>query len=175
VPSCPCSLEEWRWQQNEAATWNQCPLFFSAGHRTTKKKFVTPTRGRCCAHYFMRFFPIFGEKIVVFLKYQWYDQLFQNSALFWVKKRRFFRKIFRRKYFKNQNIGPRFKILFTILSIYCPCINTHICNTSGLCNDEIMCRYIYILSRLVYLYIFMLGICRRQKKTELFSTSLFSE
>jgi hypothetical protein len=33
-------------------------------------------RGRCYDHNFLRFFPIFGEKIGVFLKYQCYDQLF---------------------------------------------------------------------------------------------------
>jgi hypothetical protein len=49
---------------------------------------------------------IFGKKIGVFLKYQCYDQLLQNLALFWVKNANFFRKNFRRKYFKNNNIGP---------------------------------------------------------------------
>jgi hypothetical protein len=33
-----------------------------------------PTRGRCYDHNFLRFLPIFGEKIGVFLKNQCYDQ-----------------------------------------------------------------------------------------------------
>jgi hypothetical protein len=37
-----------------------------------------------------------------------WSTFFKNLALFCVKKRQFFRKIFRRKYFKNHNIGPRF-------------------------------------------------------------------
>jgi hypothetical protein len=41
--------------------------------------------GRCYDHNFLQFFPIFGEKFGVFLKYQCYDQFFQNLALFWVK------------------------------------------------------------------------------------------
>jgi hypothetical protein len=38
--------------------------------------------GRYYDHNFLRFSPIFGEKIGVFLKYQCYDQLFKNLALF---------------------------------------------------------------------------------------------
>jgi hypothetical protein len=39
-------------------------------------------RGRCYDHNFLRFFPIFGEKIGVLLENQCYDQFFQNLALF---------------------------------------------------------------------------------------------
>jgi hypothetical protein len=53
------------------------------------------TRGRCYDHDFLRFFPIFGEKIGVFLENQCYDQFFfQNLALFWVKNAHFFAKFF---------------------------------------------------------------------------------
>jgi hypothetical protein len=52
------------------------------------------TGGRCYDNNFRRFFPIFGEKIGVFLKYQCYDQLFKNLALFWVKNANFFAKFF---------------------------------------------------------------------------------
>jgi hypothetical protein len=56
--------------------------------------------GRCYDHNFLRFSPIFGEKIAVFLKNQCYDQFFNSSSL--SKKR----QNFRRKYFKNHKIGP---------------------------------------------------------------------
>jgi hypothetical protein len=50
---------------------------------------------------------IFGEKIGVFLKNHCYDQFFfKKLALFCVKNANFFRRIFRRKYLKNHNIGP---------------------------------------------------------------------
>jgi hypothetical protein len=46
------------------------------------KKHIWSPWGRCYDHNFLLFFPIFGEKIGVFLKFQCYDQLFQNFALF---------------------------------------------------------------------------------------------
>jgi hypothetical protein len=57
-------------------------------------------------HNFLRFFPIFAEKIGVILKYQCYDQLFSEFSFVSSQKRQFFRKIFWRKYLKNHNIGP---------------------------------------------------------------------
>jgi hypothetical protein len=57
---------------------------------------------RCYDHNFLRFFPIFGEKIGVFLKYQCYDKLFSKFSFVLSQKT----PIFRRKYFKNHNIGP---------------------------------------------------------------------
>jgi hypothetical protein len=63
-------------------------------------------RGRCYDHNVRRFFPIFGEKIGVFLKNQCYDQLFSKFSFVLSQKRQFFRKNFRRKYLKNHNIGP---------------------------------------------------------------------
>jgi hypothetical protein len=63
------------------------------------------TRGRCYDHNFLRFFPIFGEKISVFLKYQCYDQLFSKFSFVLSQKRQFF-AIFLPKIFKNHNVGP---------------------------------------------------------------------
>jgi hypothetical protein len=64
------------------------------------------TRGRCYDHNFLRFSPIFGEKIGVFLKNQCYDRNLAYFSFVLSQKRQFFRKIFRRKYLKNHNIGP---------------------------------------------------------------------
>jgi hypothetical protein len=43
----------------------------------------------------------------VFLKKQWYEEIFSNVCSVLCKKCQFFRRIIRRKYFKNHNIGPR--------------------------------------------------------------------
>jgi hypothetical protein len=64
------------------------------------------TWGRYYDHNFLRFSTIFGEKIGVFLKNQCYDQNFAYLSFVLSQKRQFFRWIFRRKYFKNHNIGP---------------------------------------------------------------------
>jgi ABC-type uncharacterized transport system fused permease/ATPase subunit len=48
-----------------------------------------------------------AKKIGVLPKYQCYDQLFSKFSFVLSQKRQFFRKKFRRKYFKNHNIGPR--------------------------------------------------------------------
>jgi hypothetical protein len=64
------------------------------------------TWGRCYDHNFRRFLTIFGEKIGVFLKNQCYDQNFAYFSFVLSQKRQCFRRIFRRKYFKNHNIGP---------------------------------------------------------------------
>jgi hypothetical protein len=69
------------------------------------------TWGRCYDHNFLRFFPIFGEKIGVFLKCQCYDQLFSKFSFVLSQKRQFFCKIFRQKYLKNHNIGPWYFII----------------------------------------------------------------
>jgi hypothetical protein len=55
------------------------------------------TRGRCYAHNFLRFLPIFGEKNGVFLKIQCYDQLFSKFSLVLSQKTPIFRKFFWRK------------------------------------------------------------------------------
>jgi hypothetical protein len=65
------------------------------------------TRDRCYDHNFLRFSQIFCEKIGVFLKNQCYDQNFAYFSFVLSQKRQFFRRIFRRKYLKNHNIGPR--------------------------------------------------------------------
>jgi hypothetical protein len=49
---------------------------------------------------------IFGEKMAFFLNTNVMINFFQNLALFWVKNANFFATFFRRKYFKNHNIGP---------------------------------------------------------------------
>jgi hypothetical protein len=64
------------------------------------------TRGRCYDHHFLRFLPIFGEKIGVFLKNQCYDQNFAYFSFVLRQKRQIFRWIFWRKYLINHNIGP---------------------------------------------------------------------
>jgi hypothetical protein len=51
-------------------------------------------RGRCYDHNFRRFFPILGEKIGVFLKYQCYDKLFSKFSFVLSQKASFFAKIF---------------------------------------------------------------------------------
>jgi hypothetical protein len=43
--------------------------------------YMSPIGGRCYDHNFLRFSPIFGEKIVVFLKNQCYDQFFKKVAV----------------------------------------------------------------------------------------------
>jgi hypothetical protein len=58
---------------------------------------VVKNRGRCYGHNFLRFSPIFGEKIGVFSQ----KPMFQNFAQFTFvssKKRQVFRRIFQRKY-----------------------------------------------------------------------------
>jgi hypothetical protein len=64
-------------------------------------------KGRCYDHNFLRFLPIFGEQIGVFFKNQCYDQNFALFSFVSSQKRHFFR----RKYFKNHNIGPRSSLL----------------------------------------------------------------
>jgi hypothetical protein len=86
-------------------------------------------RGRCYAHIFLRFSTIFCKKIGVFLKNQCYDQLFSKFSFVLSQKRRFFRWIFRRKYLKNHNIGPRYVTMcmkrlifmdYMHMCVYCP-------------------------------------------------------
>jgi hypothetical protein len=47
------------------------------------------------------------KKSAFFSKTNVMAKILHNLALFWVKNAIFFRWIFQRKYFKNQNIGPR--------------------------------------------------------------------
>jgi hypothetical protein len=50
--------------------------------------------GRYYDHNFLRFSPIFGEKIGDFLKYQCYDQLFSKFSFVSSQKRQIFRNFF---------------------------------------------------------------------------------
>jgi hypothetical protein len=45
--------------------------------------------GRCYDQNFLRFLPIFGEKIDVFLKHQCYDQIFAKNSSSLGKKRQY--------------------------------------------------------------------------------------
>jgi hypothetical protein len=47
--------------------------------------------GRCYDHNFLRFSPIFGEKIGDLLNTKAMINFFQNLALFWAKNANFFR------------------------------------------------------------------------------------
>jgi hypothetical protein len=60
---------------------------------------------------FSAIFPDFGRKFGVFLKNQCYDANFAKTSSSLTKKRQFFRQSFRRKYFKNHNIGPWYRFL----------------------------------------------------------------
>jgi hypothetical protein len=64
------------------------------------------TRGRCYDHNFLRFLPIFGEKMAFFSKTNGMIKILHNLALSWVKNANFL-QLFLAKYFKNHNIGPR--------------------------------------------------------------------
>jgi hypothetical protein len=56
---------------------------------------------------FCDFWQFSAKKLAFFSKTNVMIKVLHNLALFWVTKRQFFRWIFRRKYFKNHNIGPR--------------------------------------------------------------------
>jgi hypothetical protein len=71
-----------------------------------KNKQFALLEGRCYDHNFVRFLTIFGEKIGVFSKPNVTINILHKLA-FLSQTRQFFRRIFRRKYFKNHNIGPR--------------------------------------------------------------------
>jgi hypothetical protein len=61
-------------------------------------------RGRCYDHNFRRFLSNFWRKNGVFLKNRCYDYNFALFSFVLSQKRQF---LFRRKYLKNHNIGPR--------------------------------------------------------------------
>jgi hypothetical protein len=56
--------------------------------------------GRCYDHNFLRFLPIFGEKIGFFLKIQCYDKKFAQFSFVLSQKRQFFRRFFSAKIFR---------------------------------------------------------------------------
>jgi hypothetical protein len=63
--------------------------------------------GRCYNHKFCDFPQFSSKKIGVFLKYQCNDKLFPKFSFVLSQKRQLFRKIYQRKYLKNNNIDPR--------------------------------------------------------------------
>jgi hypothetical protein len=65
----------------------------------SRRATVSVTRGRRYDHNFLRFLPIFGEKIGGFLKDQCYDQIILKFGFVLIQKRQFFRKNFWRNYF----------------------------------------------------------------------------
>jgi hypothetical protein len=100
----------WRWQKlffRLAWKWQELLSQRPDNLGALSDKAEEPIRGRCYDHNFLRFSSIFGEKIGVFLKNQCYDQNFAYFSFVLDQKRQFFRWIFRRKYLKNHNIGPR--------------------------------------------------------------------
>jgi hypothetical protein len=56
----------------------------------TNTNLATLNWGRCYDHNVLRFSPIFGEKIGVFLQNQFYDQLFSKFSFVLSQKRQFF-------------------------------------------------------------------------------------
>jgi hypothetical protein len=59
--------------------------------KMTRTSVFLPIWGRCYDHNFLWFFPIFGEKIGVFLKNQCYDDIFSKFGFVLSRKRQFFR------------------------------------------------------------------------------------
>jgi hypothetical protein len=87
VTAIPRSLRIWR------CMISLCDTFYTFSRRSNIGK--EASRGRCYDHNFLRFFPIFGEKIGVFLKYQSYDQLFSKFSFVLSRKNaNFFAKFF---------------------------------------------------------------------------------
>jgi hypothetical protein len=70
--------------------------------------------GRCYDLNFLRFLQISAKKLAFFSKTMLFSN-FSKSIRHFSEKRQFFRQIFRRKYFKNHNIGPwKFHVLFFV-------------------------------------------------------------
>jgi hypothetical protein len=63
--------------------------------------------GRCYGNYFLRFLPILGEKIGVFLKNQCYDQNFAYFIFVLSQKSQYFSLIFWRNFVFNHNFDHR--------------------------------------------------------------------
>jgi hypothetical protein len=87
-------------------TWTPF-LHFSSFFLLHRRPRSRVTRGRCCDHNFLRIFLIFGEKMAFFLNTNVIINFYSKFSFVLSQKRQFFRKIFRRKYLKNHNIGPR--------------------------------------------------------------------
>jgi hypothetical protein len=74
------------------------------------------SRGQCYDHNFRRFLPIFGEKMVFFMKTNVMIQFLHNLAFVLSKKRHFFAKFFGKNIFKiitsvpDQQVNPFFSV-----------------------------------------------------------------
>jgi hypothetical protein len=67
-----------------------------------------PNRGLMFWSQFSAIFDTFRQKkLAFFWKTNVMIKILLNLALFWVKNANLFADFFRRKYFKNHNIGPR--------------------------------------------------------------------
>jgi hypothetical protein len=80
--------------------------------------FFQMTRGRCYDHNFLRLFPIVGEKIGVYLKYQCYDHIFFKFCLCFQSKTPIFSlnvsaKRFNKSVLENVGTKPALKNLTT--------------------------------------------------------------
>jgi hypothetical protein len=80
--------------------------------------------GACYEHNFLRFLPIFGEKIGVIIRKQCFDPIFEKTAVVWAKKP-LYRQTFRRKYF--------------ITSV--PCLLLKICDIQELLHHSRYAKY----------------------------------
>jgi hypothetical protein len=72
--------------------------------------------GRCFDHNFLRFLPIFGEKIGFFLQNQCYDQIFAKTSRSW-EKTPIFRHIFCVNILRILTSGPDCDILIYLILI----------------------------------------------------------
>jgi hypothetical protein len=73
--------------------------------KITRKK-NRPIRGRCYDHNFLRFLPIFCEKLAFFSKTNVNVTIFAETSSSWSKNANFFAKFFGENILKNHNIGP---------------------------------------------------------------------
>jgi hypothetical protein len=116
-------IVEWSHQESYDGNGSKWFQRFSGIPSVARKKyFHTEIEGPCnfqlCKRFwhlgsmlwsqFSAIFPNFRRKNGVFIKYQCYDQFLTKFSFVFSEKRQYFRKIFRRKYFKNHNIGPWF-------------------------------------------------------------------
>jgi hypothetical protein len=94
---------------------------FLSGENTKFKTSAWCEQGSMLWSQFSAIFANFRRKNWRFLKNQCYDQNFAKFSFILSQKRLFFRWIFRRKYFKNHNIGPRYLLAIQLLHLKtCP-------------------------------------------------------
>jgi hypothetical protein len=75
-------------------TFRNCKSLSRADDLAGQRSLGFEARGRCYDHNFLRFFPIFGEKLAFFFNTNVMINFFQNLALFRVKNANFFAKFF---------------------------------------------------------------------------------